>query len=867
MTQLIMLTSISAQYTDHWESDFAPRYRAINKVTINDNNRYFAVGGWEENDAISTIYYSDDTCHSWVFALDEVNAWLQDISFPTTDIGYVVGHAGSIYKTTNEGSSWELLSLTGNAAGRNFNGVHFFNEQTGIIVGGNESNDAIQTILKTTDGGVNWTVISDNIGPWLKDVYFVDELIGYACGDAGTILKTINGGNSWETLVTPNNIQNRQLNSIFFLNTDLGYAVGGNPTNDSIQSIIKTTDGGNSWVIIKDEMGNMLNSVFAMNEDVFAVGNWGEMLYSSNLGETWELLDIAANDTVNLNDIYFKSSIQGIAGGYIGKYLSYFDHSGNEPDLYIDSPVFVLSPNSVRIEGGINPNSKPTSLKFEYGETTEFGQMINIGSDSIIGDETQEVAFNLDNLQEHMMYYGRLKATNIYGTTYSETITFFVGVNYIPNFSFENWTTTTNNILSNWNNEGNIQEVESYDGSKAVQISGANNNLGVIYYGEANDQGLSGGVEYTERPDTISFWAKYDIAEYDTALVIFHLKDNNETTIAKHMFKITGSSNNEFVQLKYAIDYQNDLTPELLFFGFLSTNPFTGEPNTASILTIDNLHFHSVNTQIPNADMEAWEEAVDYNVDEWISRDDMHEDEEKMVTQYDDAYSGNLALKLSNIITDDYKQFAYVRSGNNLYDRVPSFPVNYKHDALYGYFQFFPDNNDTLFIEVELYSQGEQLGYGRKIIHETVDSYTLFEIPINYYNETIPDSASIYISIAKENYEGIPGASYAIIDNFSFDAIISPQSVTAPTIKEAAELWVYPNPASDYLNIDFSSLGQNLNGDLYLLDLQGRIVYQQNMNTLSTDRLQLDLSPFSPQLYILLIQTDTYRYTKKIILK
>ena len=93
MMLLIIPLNTNAQYTDHWESGFAPRYRVINKVTINDNSRYFAVGGWEENDAISTIYYSDDTCKTWVFSLDVVNAWLQDISFPTTNTGYAIRFA------------------------------------------------------------------------------------------------------------------------------------------------------------------------------------------------------------------------------------------------------------------------------------------------------------------------------------------------------------------------------------------------------------------------------------------------------------------------------------------------------------------------------------------------------------------------------------------------------------------------------------------------------------------------------------------------------------------------------------------------------------------------------------------------------
>jgi photosystem II stability/assembly factor-like uncharacterized protein len=71
----------------------------------------------------------------------------------------------------------------------------------------------------------------------LNSVYFTDSNTGYAVGTGGTILKTTNGGLNW----TPQNSNTSlTLTSVYFPKTDTGYAVGA-------EIILKTTDGGENW--------------------------------------------------------------------------------------------------------------------------------------------------------------------------------------------------------------------------------------------------------------------------------------------------------------------------------------------------------------------------------------------------------------------------------------------------------------------------------------------------------------------------------------------------------------------------------------------------------------------------------------------
>ena len=98
-------------------------------------------------------------------------------------------------------------------------GVCFSDSTTGYSVG-----DA-GTILKTTDGGSQWSIQSSGTTNRLQSVHFpMDAMTGYAAGVGGTLLKTMDGGTNWtrQTSGTTNGLY-----SVHFpIDTQTGYAVG-----------------------------------------------------------------------------------------------------------------------------------------------------------------------------------------------------------------------------------------------------------------------------------------------------------------------------------------------------------------------------------------------------------------------------------------------------------------------------------------------------------------------------------------------------------------------------------------------------------------------------------------------------------------
>ena len=66
-------------------------------------------------------------------------------------------------------------------------------------------------------------------------VYFADVTTGWAVGEAGTIRKTTDGGNTWNAQIIGTA---KSLESVYFTDATTGWVVGVAGT------IFKTTDGG-----------------------------------------------------------------------------------------------------------------------------------------------------------------------------------------------------------------------------------------------------------------------------------------------------------------------------------------------------------------------------------------------------------------------------------------------------------------------------------------------------------------------------------------------------------------------------------------------------------------------------------------------
>ena len=156
----------------------------------------------------------------------------------TPQIGYVIGE-NSIFqplmgKTLDGGLTWDFFPFYLNSnEGRAYD-VVFTDLQIGYAAC--RVWDGRGAIAKTSDGGANWTTTF--FGQSLYGISFPisnASLVGYAAGDAGTIIKTGDAGTNW---LGQSSGTNQVLNDVAFLDLDYGFAVGDGGT------ILKTESGG-----------------------------------------------------------------------------------------------------------------------------------------------------------------------------------------------------------------------------------------------------------------------------------------------------------------------------------------------------------------------------------------------------------------------------------------------------------------------------------------------------------------------------------------------------------------------------------------------------------------------------------------------
>jgi len=104
-------------------------------------------------------------------------------------VGYIAGNNGTIYRSSDEGKTWDTLH---SGVTNKLNSVFSLNIYNTWIVGDGG------LILRTTNSGINW--VSQNSGTSfnLKQI-FIDTVTNrsWIAGDGGTILFSSNGGDDW----------------------------------------------------------------------------------------------------------------------------------------------------------------------------------------------------------------------------------------------------------------------------------------------------------------------------------------------------------------------------------------------------------------------------------------------------------------------------------------------------------------------------------------------------------------------------------------------------------------------------------------------------------------------------------------------
>ncbi len=177
---------------------------------------------------------------------------LNSIVFTDSLNGWVAGDSGLIIHTSNGGMDWETQYSNDSLNAVN---IFFLNDQFGWCAAWSNRYTPFGTyILKTSDGGINWSSERFRIPEvFVNSIYFLDSLIGFAVGYPGVFHRTTDGGSTWSHVVLDSStVSGFPPITIRFYSSLYGYACGG--IRDVVGIVWRTFDGGMNWNTVVDTL-------------------------------------------------------------------------------------------------------------------------------------------------------------------------------------------------------------------------------------------------------------------------------------------------------------------------------------------------------------------------------------------------------------------------------------------------------------------------------------------------------------------------------------------------------------------------------------------------------------------------------------
>jgi photosystem II stability/assembly factor-like uncharacterized protein len=201
---------------------------------------------------------------------------------------WICGDNGTLLRSTNMGLSFEIIN-TGSSL--NFNSVLQVGNSCFIVCDSGK-------ILKSTNL-TTWQMIQTPVTENLNSIRYLSSLTYIAAGDNGTLLRSTNNGNNWQSI----NITSEDLNGCITNFNDV-FVAGNNG------KILKSSDLGANWNTINTGISEDLNSIdmayfFSENYYLYASGN-SRIIKSTDQGTTWTIIPAPEQTNIKSVSVYIK---------------------------------------------------------------------------------------------------------------------------------------------------------------------------------------------------------------------------------------------------------------------------------------------------------------------------------------------------------------------------------------------------------------------------------------------------------------------------------------------------------------------------------------------------------------------------------
>jgi photosystem II stability/assembly factor-like uncharacterized protein len=254
-----------------FSSDLKANIEGIHFFSANDG---WAIANWQGR---ALILKTENGGMNWR-AHTQANGWLKGMSFVDRQYGWVCGQlmkdegveGAAVFQTQDSGRTWDLQYFNQKFKS-GIVGIQFLDASNGWAI-------TQDTILRSQDGGKTWKQQYSRPGSILQAINIVTPSQGWVVGNAGLLLHTDDGGNSWAEITSYVESPSHSppwLTCVEFLNREQGW-IGGTDGR-----VFSTKDGGKSWRQETLGVAGTVTNIALNSSSIFAVTSRGTVLKRS----------------------------------------------------------------------------------------------------------------------------------------------------------------------------------------------------------------------------------------------------------------------------------------------------------------------------------------------------------------------------------------------------------------------------------------------------------------------------------------------------------------------------------------------------------------------------------------------------------
>ncbi|MEL7532445.1 MAG: YCF48-related protein [Bacteroidota bacterium] len=248
---------------------------------------------------------------------------LEDVRFFDSQLGIIVGDSGTVLRTVDGGDNWTQIPI---ASQSKLSRVRFFDAQNALAIGNKPT-----VIIHSADAGQSWTTILDSSDRYYDLAVLNDSVALITAYEA--VFRTQDRGQTWSVHYDGPAID--RLGLMSFIDEQKGFSIRGWGGFGPAFSIQTTIDGGSTWTetpMLTGHNPTVLESLVYLNDSTGFAAGWynPHLVKTTNAGADWSFC--AVDDPQNggqIIDLTMLNDTLGFASGWHNSIFKTVDGGAN----------------------------------------------------------------------------------------------------------------------------------------------------------------------------------------------------------------------------------------------------------------------------------------------------------------------------------------------------------------------------------------------------------------------------------------------------------------------------------------------------------------------------------------------------------